>query len=1300
MTLDAHSTELSKLPIMKPSRISKNISPRGFLVAFFAALAGVFQSPAFAAEGPAPASEGRRVIAGVHADVISVFAENDGLVLGARADVDGGLGVRLEPNLTTFNVEESRRTTVSSSPGLAFLGTPGSDVWIAPESNPISGALWPGFSTEGVPSGYVDADQITLRLNAVTGPGTLHIYQSSPFGDPGRLFSSIGSDYREWTLNQGSHAHANWAFSAAGTYTLTFIASAVIDGVPISTTQNYVFVVGNVPAAVTTTTTLEASTNSSPQGAAVTLTSAVTPANAVGWVEFLDGSTVLGHDAVNAGAATLTTTNLTLGARSVTARFVPQWLNDFSASSSAPVAISVTGSGIGESPRATFDRSVGILFGNDLNDMRLEDIDNDGDPDVLFADRIETISIALNNGDGTFGAPHPLPAINYSRIHVADLNGDNLPEIFTTVYVDDTYTETVVAIWRNLGSGNFSAKEIVATTRTSNVLFLAGAGDIDGDGLNDLILSGNTANGVSYSRNLGAGSFGPLTEIFPGGESWAYALEDMDEDNDLDLVRMYNDNSLFRLQLFRNSGATVPAFTNEEIASFPSSTIRKIAVGDTDQNGSADIHLLKQTSTGSEVVVLRGTSSGTFLSPVTLVSSPELTDLKLGNIDGNARLDLALTSRDSNRVLFAQNLGSGVFTGLQEFTTDGTHPAPGHEVVEIGDVDGDGRKDLVYMERFPKRIAWSRNRQGENINELLEPQSRTYLNGYPMTFDVFFGFNLLLNTTGGSPTLPVTIGSQTIQVPFIGQPNANTLRFRYQVGLTDLDLDGIEVANSMVLNGAAITDVQLRTLDSPLLQFPPVDTTGIRVNGAAPYASGIMRLDPNPAAASSVRYAVTFSEPVTGVDVADFSLDAVGPTGASITSVTGNGDSYVVTANIGSGDGTLKLRALDDDSISDVDSNPLGGVGAGSGEFAYGQGYTVRSSTATPEFNNVIKDGHLDISLLLYEGEWYAYWNGEGFWETHDTLLSAGPESIATRPADASWDFLGVPPGEPVWIFPETYSTTTPWPGVGAYDNQADTFASYLESDPRVNATSPWIKMQLLAVRGPEGGKFSLYQNGVAGPMVFMTTANGIGADDAAWISNLSHVHYNWAFTKPGLYQVDVAVSAFIDFNQNITYEPGIDPLSESQVVTLHFGVDIAGQWRLENFGSAANTGSGANDQDFDSDGTSNLLEYAFGLNPTASSPSPLSLGPDNALVSRGVPAWVRSDSQNYAVFLRRKDRIAARLEYAVETSSNLSAWQTLTATPEVIGNEGEMEIVRVPIPAPGVGETGQFMRVNVTSTP
>jgi hypothetical protein len=108
----------------------------------------------------------------------------------------------------------------------------------------------------------------------------------------------------------------------------------------------------------------------------------------------------------------------------------------------------------------------------------------------------------------------------------------------------------------------------------------------------------------------------------------------------------------------------------------------------------------------------------------------------------------------------------------------------------------------------------------------------------------------------------------------------------------------------------------------------------------APQVSAISLVNPNPSAAGSVNYTVTFNQEVTGVDVSDFVLAASGLTSASITSATGSGSTYSVAANTGTGSGSLGLNLVDNDSIRNSVEIPLGGVGNSNGNFT-GQAYTV-----------------------------------------------------------------------------------------------------------------------------------------------------------------------------------------------------------------------------------------------------------------------------------------------------------------------------------------------------------------------
>ena len=122
-----------------------------------------------------------------------------------------------------------------------------------------------------------------------------------------------------------------------------------------------------------------------------------------------------------------------------------------------------------------------------------------------------------------------------------------------------------------------------------------------------------------------------------------------------------------------------------------------------------------------------------------------------------------------------------------------------------------------------------------------------------------------------------------------------------------------------------------------------------------PTVSSINRDGASPTNATSVSWTVTFSESVSGVDAADFALvQGGGVTGASITTVTGSGTTRVVTANTGTGSGTLGLNLVDDDSITDAASNKLGGTGASNGNFT-GQVYAI--DKAAPTVSSMNRDG-------------------------------------------------------------------------------------------------------------------------------------------------------------------------------------------------------------------------------------------------------------------------------------------------------------------------------------------------------
>lgn len=114
----------------------------------------------------------------------------------------------------------------------------------------------------------------------------------------------------------------------------------------------------------------------------------------------------------------------------------------------------------------------------------------------------------------------------------------------------------------------------------------------------------------------------------------------------------------------------------------------------------------------------------------------------------------------------------------------------------------------------------------------------------------------------------------------------------------------------------------------------------------APTVTGVEALDASPTNAATVRFRVTFSEPVFNVEDADnFIVDVNGTLAdAEVSEFSGGDAAYVVTVNTGTGDGELRLRVSDFDTIRNADGIALGGAGFFNGDSELSEAYVVDKS--------------------------------------------------------------------------------------------------------------------------------------------------------------------------------------------------------------------------------------------------------------------------------------------------------------------------------------------------------------------
>ena len=178
-----------------------------------------------------------------HVDAVDVDWTGSALTLDVR-DSTVTPAVDRNPADVVLNAVSASKTTVPSNSAYAFLGTAGSPVWILPQTQ-VSNIVWPGFNTEGVPSGALQGNSVTVRLVSASGPADVSVYTTSSLGSPTVWFDSGNGlpDTRAFAIN--THAHANWAFEAAGTYTVVLeVTGTTSAGTAVTTGQKtYTFTV-------------------------------------------------------------------------------------------------------------------------------------------------------------------------------------------------------------------------------------------------------------------------------------------------------------------------------------------------------------------------------------------------------------------------------------------------------------------------------------------------------------------------------------------------------------------------------------------------------------------------------------------------------------------------------------------------------------------------------------------------------------------------------------------------------------------------------------------------------------------------------------------------------------------------------------------------------------------------------------------------------------------------------------------------------------------------------------------------
>ena len=204
---------------------------------------------------------------------------------GLRHDAETG-AVWRDPNQTVLRVSDAAIMTAPNSADYPFLAdVAGKPVYVVPQTqNP--GVVWLGWNTQD-PAVTATIDRgLTMRVGPVSGPGRAWLFlQSGTFGKPLLLADSGAAPGDVW-IDSGTHVHANWAFSAPGTYTatVTFLGTTTA-GEAVSASTTLRFAVGDAASAsealamAAPAAADSASSSASSSGAAPAASGAAAPAS-------------------------------------------------------------------------------------------------------------------------------------------------------------------------------------------------------------------------------------------------------------------------------------------------------------------------------------------------------------------------------------------------------------------------------------------------------------------------------------------------------------------------------------------------------------------------------------------------------------------------------------------------------------------------------------------------------------------------------------------------------------------------------------------------------------------------------------------------------------------------------------------------------------------------------------------------------------------------------------------------------------------------------------------------------------
>ncbi len=353
--------------------------------------------------------------------------------------------------------------------------------------------------------------------------------------------------------------------------------------------------------------------------------------------------------------------------------------------------------------RDDLDATYALAFG---------DVDNDGDVDLVAANKGQTNKLYINEGLGAFAAAGTdvgaeTDASSSARLVDVDSDGD-----LDLVVGNENQTNK---LYLNEGSGQFSSTGIAlgAETDVSTAVCL---GDVNGDGDMDLLVANNGQDSKLYS-NVSGGGFVALGADFgvEDGLVNSIAVADLNNDSYMDVVvGMYNQPNKIYLNDGNGGFTTTDIPPGLDPALFDADATYSVAIGDVDvANGNGPDIVVGNYGQPNKLYRNNGSGGFDLLGTDIDIDSDATYSIALADVDGDGDLDL-VSGNNSETNKYYKNDGAGNFDVGTDIgiDTDFTYGIALVDVVGVGGAAPDGELDLVTVNANQANKLYINNAMG------------------------------------------------------------------------------------------------------------------------------------------------------------------------------------------------------------------------------------------------------------------------------------------------------------------------------------------------------------------------------------------------------------------------------------------------------------------------------------------------------------------------------------------------------------------------------------------------------------